>query len=286
MKWLAGAKSRLERVVGTIKKDEKELRKAQRRYLARRKEAYKANEQKKARMIRADVLREEGCTKAARKVDREAGVFKHKAVTAHTKAEYWLGQTKEWTQRIHKLETNREIIRKNITEWEHKHGVVVEGNKARGGTPRQRLQALLEAAEYNCAHGKQNNFYSQGGSWDVHHCVGGDSAGDRMGYEHRFDCSSFATGIHWGAGLSDPNGYNYTAGFTGTLMGHCEKISRSEVKVGDFVIYGAYPGHHVEVVLDPVREITIGHGSAPIDKGVFNLFGDGNYAFYRNPALA
>jgi hypothetical protein len=47
------------------------------------------------------------------------------------------------------------------------------------------------------------------------------------------------------------------------------------------VLYGPAPHHHVEVVLDPREKTTVGHGSPPIDIGVFDLFGDGDYIIRR-----
>ena len=56
-----------------------------------------------------------------------------------------------------------------------------------------------------------------------------------------------------------------------------------------YVIYGTGVGFHVEAFVGPgekdhqgsqFADLTIGHGSAPIDPGVIDLLGDGNYRCY------
>lgn len=65
------------------------------------------------------------------------------------------------------------------------------------------------------------------------------------------DCSGFATLCYRWAGAPDPNGLKYNGqGFTGTLLQHCRHILQSAVKPGDLVVWGAYPGHHVALVLE------------------------------------
>jgi hypothetical protein len=271
-------KKRLEQVVKKMGNLEHRLEVATQEYHQHRDVAHEANVAKKQLRHQADKVRITHPTRAA-KIDKEAAAAKERATRHHNKAIFKRGKVKEYQQRIHNLGVNQEKIIANIHKYQKEHGVTVHGNQVTGGTPRQRLKVALETAAHNCATGHQHNFYDMEGGWDIEHVL------THMSSDKRFDCSSFATGIHKACGLPDPNGTNYTGGYTGTLMSHCELISRAEVQVGDFVIYGSYPGHHVEVVLDPTHEITIGHGSAPIDRGVFNLFGDGNYGFYRNPAL-
>jgi cell wall-associated NlpC family hydrolase len=65
------------------------------------------------------------------------------------------------------------------------------------------------------------------------------------------DCSGFATLCYFLAGAPDPNGLGYDGRcWTGTLLRHMEKVDRLAVAVGDLVVWGAYPGHHVAVVLE------------------------------------
>lgn len=64
------------------------------------------------------------------------------------------------------------------------------------------------------------------------------------------DCSGFATMACQDAGAEDPNGRGFDGyGFTGTLYGHCPKVSRENLKVGDLLEHGGYPGSHVNVVV-------------------------------------
>jgi hypothetical protein len=75
------------------------------------------------------------------------------------------------------------------------------------------------------------------------------------------DCSGFFTWCYRVAGAPDPNGLGYKAlGFTGTLMGHGRQISRLEVKPGDAVIWGAYPGVHVAMALARGGDVLMSHG--------------------------
>lgn len=274
----------LAKLASALKLNHKLLARAQRRYAANRKRAFVAHNKQVKFQKQADVLRAEGHLLAAERKTKAAGRQEHIAVKNHARAQHYLGVVKSLQQRIHGLHERDIHLQEELKRLDH---VTVNGNKVSGGTPRERLRKAIHTAADNCSTGHQHNYYSMTGELpDLGHTLTG------MPYEHRFDCSSFATGIHFVCEIADPNGGNYTTGetmYTGSLLAHCETISRSEVKTGDFVVYlsfqGDTTGHHVEVVDDPARETTIGHGSAPIDRGVFNLFGDGLYVFKRNPAL-
>ena len=43
-----------------------------------------------------------------------------------------------------------------------------------------------------------------------------------------------------------------------------------------YVVYGGGVGHHVEAYIGP-GDRTAGHGSAPVDFGRINLFGNGDF---------
>ena len=64
------------------------------------------------------------------------------------------------------------------------------------------------------------------------------------------DCSGFVTLCYYLAGAPDPNGLGYSGqGWTGTLLRH---LSPSDVlRAGDVVVWGAYPGRHCALVLEP-----------------------------------
>ena len=66
------------------------------------------------------------------------------------------------------------------------------------------------------------------------------------------DCSGFVTLCYRLAGAPDPNGLGYSGqGWTGTLLLHLESIPALDARGGDLVVWGAYPGRHVAVVLEP-----------------------------------
>lgn len=80
---------------------------------------------------------------------------------------------------------------------------------------------------------------------------------DGLGQPHKLplytDCSGFATLCYkWAGSTVDPNGGNFGGGaYTGTMLQHCRHIPLSAVQPGDLVVWGAYPGHHVAIVLVP-----------------------------------
>lgn len=245
------------------------LPRAQRRYLANRKRAYQANHQREQAEAAADRARAAGHQGHAVNKDKEARKASHVAYKNHLRAQHYLGLVKRLQQRIHDLGVSQAQVKAAIKDLNR---VTVAGNKVTGGTPRQRLKAAIHAAALNCSTGAQNNYYSQGGAAADHsHTIAG------MPYGHRFDCSSFADGIYDCCGLDNPSGTTDGSGYTGTEGAHGKQVSVSQAQTGDLVLFGPYPHHHVEVVDDPAAQTTIGHGSAPIDRGVFNLFGDSNY---------
>ncbi|MFN2627968.1 MAG: peptidoglycan-binding protein [Gaiellaceae bacterium] len=67
----------------------------------------------------------------------------------------------------------------------------------------------------------------------------------------RTDCSGFSTLCYAWAGAPDPNGLAYCgAGYTGNLLHNMQRIPQGAVQPGDLVVWGAYPGHHVALVLE------------------------------------
>ena len=77
---------------------------------------------------------------------------------------------------------------------------------------------------------------------------------------HYLDCSSSVTTIYEAAGFNDPNGLNYSGwGYTGTLVSHGRRVSRTNIQPCDLVFYGnasPRPGFpagsptHVGMVMD------------------------------------
>lgn len=204
-----------------------------------------------------------------------AAFYKRRAESRHAKAVYWRARIKQQVARIHHLERSEKEIEAEITKWHKEHGVYMEGpNKVRGGEIDQRLRYAIHKAALNYRQGKQPGYYSQSGgsrayAHGLYHYPGG----------RIWDCSTFADAVYYCCGLPSPSGPNAyeTGGWTGTEGEHGKRVDRAHARSGDLVLYGSAPHHHVEVVDDPEAGTTIGHGSPPIDAGVFDLFGDGNY---------
>jgi len=76
------------------------------------------------------------------------------------------------------------------------------------------------------------------------------------------DCSGFVTLCYFLAGAPDPNGLGYSGvGWTGTLLQHLARIDRPRARRGDLVVWGAYPGRHVSLVLEPGNDpLLCSHG--------------------------
>jgi hypothetical protein len=65
------------------------------------------------------------------------------------------------------------------------------------------------------------------------------------------DCSGFVTLCYYLAGAPDPNGSRYSGyGWTGTLLRHLTAVGPVDVRQGDVVVWGAYPGRHCAIVLE------------------------------------
>lgn len=255
---MAKIKARLARILARLTSNDAQLKRARKRYKASRALATKNH----AKAIKAQEAGDQD------KADR----CNHRAYKAHLRAQYWLGKVKVCVQRKEGLETHEHAIETELAKWKKEHGVVVSGNKVEGGTPRQRLRAALLRAMLNYQRGKQPGYYSQSGAERLY-----GKMLEGMPYGHIFDCSTFADGIYFCCGLKDPSDTDYHEGYTGTEGAHGKEVPVGMAKTGDLVLYGPFPHHHVEVVLDPGAKTTCGHGSPPIDKGVFDLFGDSDY---------
>lgn len=272
MKSLARIRKALDQVASQLGLDEDLLKRAQRRYAANHKRAYKAYEQR----IRAQKLTDKFNAFGPNENQAKATYWTKVAARKHVvetknraRAQVWLGRIKELTQRVNELEGHKLDLEKELKKLSH---VTIKGDKATGGTKRERLKAVALASAAACATGRRNNFYSQSGSFDADHCITGPA------YGHRDDCSSWFASVYKSAGLADPSGERFTAGYTGTLEANGKQVHSPQP--GDAVLYGP-PGatHHVEMYVGPGTK-TVGHGSAPVDPGVIDLFGDGQYRFF------
>ncbi len=64
------------------------------------------------------------------------------------------------------------------------------------------------------------------------------------------DCSGFVTMMAKWSGNPDPNGNGFDGqGYTGTMLSYLPHIPFSNTGRGDLVVFGAYPGLHVVVLL-------------------------------------
>lgn len=244
------------------------LARAQRRYKADRRRAFTAHRKQLKAQRLADESRAAHHLLEAARQDKIALRRGHVAYKNHARAQFWLGRVKVLQQRINELGTSQAELEAQLKALDH---VTIDGNKASGGTKRERLKAVALKSAAECAAGHRPNFYSQAGAWDVDHCITGEDYGERS------DCSSWFTSVYKSCDLSDPNGERFTGGYTGTLVAHGRQIDSPEP--GCAVIYGPGTGHHVEMCVGP-GDRTIGHGSAPVDPGVIDLFGDGDYRFF------
>lgn len=77
------------------------------------------------------------------------------------------------------------------------------------------------------------------------------------------DCSGFVTLCYKWAGAEDPNGLGFNGqGYTGTLLGYMSRVSQSQVKAGDLVLWARNgQGEHVAMVIEPGSDpLLISHG--------------------------
>lgn len=208
---------------------------------------------------------------------------KRRAERRHVKAVYWKGRVRRETARLANLHGKLVERENEQAAWERKHKVRVEGNRVSGGSKRARLKAALLASESNYQRGEQPGYYSMSGAYPAY-----DHALIHYPYGHRWDCSSYGDGIYLCARVGvDPSGGDWRlGGYTATQLEHGEPVHEDAAQPGDLVLYLRYNGdrigHHVEVVLDPQRKVTMGHGDAAIDRAGggsvgYDIFGDGLY---------
>jgi hypothetical protein len=82
-----------------------------------------------------------------------------------------------------------------------------------------------------------------------------------------FDCSQSTTQLYRWAGLSDPNGLDYShCGYTGTMLAHLKHYAKPALaKRGALVVFGPGTGEHVAMVLDPGDDpLLFSHGAAHV----------------------
>lgn len=200
---------------------------------------------------------------AARRWNAKSEKQQQKAAAAKRRAQPHIAEIKRLAHIEHGLEADEDRIRAELKELKDSHGVKINGNKATGGTRRQRVVAVALASVAACSSGRRGNRYSQAGYWDVDHPITGEGAGARS------DCSQWLLAVCKCAGIPDPTKMRYGSGFTGTIL-NAKPISRSSLKPACAVVYGSGSGFHTELYIGPGQR-TAGHGSPPIDFGIIDL---------------
>jgi hypothetical protein len=258
---------RLQKIAAAINLTDIALAWARSRYSYFHKRAVRFHKRAVKVQKRADAYRAQHHLARAADLDRKAARLRNRAHRCHDKSQWWIARVKRLVQKKKGLLATQAELRAALAAWKKKHSVSISGNTVTGGTAQQRLHAAMLASAAACASGKRPNFYSQGGSWDVEHCITGERYGERS------DCSSWFTSLYKACGLSDPNDNSFRGGYTGTLAAGGKTITRTAARsiAGAAVLFGDAPFHHVEAALGDGSERTVGHGSAPVDLGIFDL---------------
>lgn len=199
---------------------------------------------------------------AAQKFDLKAEKQGVKAAAAKRRAQPHIGNIKRLARRKHGLEHDAEEVKSELAALKSDHGVKISGNRATGGTKRQRIVAVALASVAACSAGRRRNGYTQSGHWDADHPITGEGAGARS------DCSQWEQAVCKCANINpDPTKQNYGGGFTGTTL--LAPVA-SKLKPGVAIVYGSGNGFHTELYIGPGNR-TAGHGSPPIDFGIVDL---------------
>jgi hypothetical protein len=284
---MAKIKAALERVARALKIQHALRARAVRRMTARHKEQVKAEKQASAAAAEAERCRARGEVAKAHRKDGKAERLDAKADRAKRKAIAYKRVARRKAQQIHKLQVDRKSLEARAATM--KPHVGKDGRVAGAD---DRGEAFIFANRYiaaRCAATSRPNFYDMYGSgFNVHHALlKGDQPHIGQMSGERSDCSLFGTETCWAAKLPDPNGTGFTSGWTATALGQHNGwriVSEQEMrkKGWGIVIYlrwnGDREGHHWEDYVGEGGDETIGHGSAPVDPGVIDLFGNGLYA--------
>lgn len=301
---MATIKAALEAVARALKIQHALRAKAVRRMTARHKEQERAEKQRDAARKAADQLRGEAqkflafgpgenqakgtalLRKAERK-DKKALLLDAKATNAKAQAIVYKRVAKRKTQQIHKLQVGQKAHEEKLASL--KPHVGKNGQVAGADSLGEGFIFVNHYIASKCAGDDRPNFYSmEDPGFNVKHGLvkGGQRHIGQLDGE-RSDCSLYATEACWASKLPDPNGTEWTGGFTGTLLGQHNgwKIVSEEAmrkKGWGLVVYlrwtGDTTGHHVEDYVGEGGIETIGHGSPPVDPGVIDLFGNGLYS--------
>lgn len=214
----------------------------------------------------------------------KADVAAQFALVDRHKAIFWKGKIRKESARLSRLEQSEEHLKAELAKWTRQHGVQLVGhNKVEGGSLTKRLHVAQLVAMKNYRAGDLPGYYSQeGGPRDYRHTL------YHYAYGRIWDCSTYGDGLYICCGHEAPSGPDTltAGGYTRTQMAHGHVVSENKARIGDLVIYLSYSGdttgHHVEIILDPDRRVTSGHGDSAVDKAGggstgYDLWGNGLY---------
>lgn len=308
---MARIRAALEATAHALKVQHALRHQAVRRMGARHHEQDVAERQAKAARVAAAELRKEAKVALAygpeenqakgERLIREAKRKEHKAEAldawaerAKRKAIAEKRVAKRKTQQIHKLRTRADQLEFDLKHWEatHKPHVGKDGKVASADSKGEGFIWVNKRIAVEYASGERPTFYSMDGSgYNVTHALlkrDQPHTGQMPG--QRSDCSLFGAETCLASRLPDPSDLNYKAGYTGSALQAAlagkngwKVVSEKEMRAKGWgiVIYlrwsGDTVGHHWENYVGEGGDETIGHGSAPVDPGVINLFGDGLY---------
>jgi hypothetical protein len=265
-------KEQIEHIERRIKGDEGQLVVVQHKWEHAHDNAHHFHKEQKELEHAAIRAGNEHHVKLVRKLSIEAQHHSHRAFVAHNRALFFIDRAKEITADIHGLHETEDQKEKKLHELEARGARRVAKNLVGGGDDKARLELAMHLSEQ---HGSQ--FYSQSGTLDLTHGITGPSAG------HRHDCSSWADSMFHAAGLEDMIRAHFSENvWTGNEGEHGEVISEAHLDTGCAIFFGTAPFHHIELKDGPMSEgpWTVGHGSAPIDRGTTTLL-SGSRAFRR-----
>ena len=265
-------KEQIELLERRIRGDEHQLVVVQHKWQHAHDNAHKFHKEQKELEHAAIKAGREHHPKLSRKLTLEAQHHSQRAFIAHQRALFFIDRVKDINADIHHLHESEDKKEKRLHEIEARGAHRVSKNRIAGGSAKDRLLLAMHLSEQ---HGSQ--FYSQVGTLDLVHGITGPEPG------HRHDCSSWADSMFHAASIEDMVRAHFTENvWTGNEAEHGESISEAQLDTGCAIFFGTAPFHHIELKDGPMSSgpWTVGHGSAPIDRGSTTLL-PGPRAFRR-----
>jgi cell wall-associated NlpC family hydrolase len=138
--------------------------------------------------------------------------------------------------------------------------VTITAGGSGAGTLRDRIVAVAEASAASYRRNPGAWFYSQGGRLYYGDPIKPPPSGTRS------DCSQWVAAVYKKAGAPAPGPSYGVSIWTGNMRVHGRAVSLNDAQPGDLIWWPS----HVELYVGPGSK-TIGHGSAPVDAGTWNL---------------